>query len=110
MPKQFETAIALALTVGPNTSKEAAVKIVKSGELSRQEKVVLNAIKSHLSFSEYNIFPDDFTAKEINYSRGINYYIIQRRLSGLHDKDKIEPVWQGNKKLRRDGCRVWRLK
>ena len=92
-----ETARALARTCDPQTSKDAALKMVKSGALNRQEQWVLRQI-------ENSMFPD-FTALEI--ARGIKdkyYYIIQRRLSGLNDKGKIELTGE-----RRDGCRVWRL-
>lgn len=88
----------------PETSYEAAEKMVKSGNLNRQEQKVLNAIKTHLYWRKHFGESKDFTAKELNYSRGINYYTIQRRLSGLHNKGKIERTGE-----KRDGCMVWRL-
>jgi len=94
----------LSHTNDPETSKEAAVKMVKSGALSREEKEVLNAIKLHLSWRKQFDESEDFTAKEVHYYRGLNYYKIQRRLSGLRNKGKIERT--GDK---RDGCCVWRL-
>ena len=107
----------LSHTRDPGTSYDAADRMVKSGELSRQEQEILNVIVHY-----HNRFGGiTFTAKEIaswtedspiwNY---ITYYTIQRRLSGLRNKGKIErisinnngnPPWE-----RRNGCCVWRLK
>ena len=106
------------------TSREAAEKMIKSGTLSRQEKEVLNAIKTYLrrnplgSGQTWKMERKDFTAKEINYTQRIDYYTIQRRLSGLHCKGLIERVQSGVASVRsgklipekRDGCCVWRLK
>lgn len=98
----------------PCTSHDAADKIVKSGALSRQEERVLDAIKCYICHScKY-----DFTAKDIFTSSTISYYTIQRRLSGLHNKGKIERIQSGLRSVRsgnlipkkRDGCCVWRLK
>ena len=94
---QERQAIALARAKDPETSKDAARKMVESGELSRQEKWTLEQIQ--------NSMLGNFTAFEL--ARGIKdrlYYIIQRRLSGLRDKGKIELTGD-----RRDGCQVWRL-
>lgn len=88
----------------PETSRGAAEKMVKSGALSRQEEQVLAAIQLRLSFKPYT-WKDNFTAKELATTSVINYYTIQRRLSGLHNKDKIERTGE-----KRDGCMVWRLK
>ena len=108
----------LARTENPQTSKDAAEKMVKSGALSRQEKDVYKAIK------EYQFFKGDFTTKEIadfmKWLRHDEYYkaydICRKRFSGLRDKDKIENILIGiDEKTgkgiykRRDGCRVWRL-
>lgn len=78
----------------PETSRQAAEKIVKSGGLARQQRCVLECIKS----SGF----EDFTALEL--AEGVKnewYYIIQRR---LHELPQIE-----NTGARRDGYCVWRL-
>lgn len=88
----------------PETSHEAAEKMVKSGKLSRQEKMVFRGIRHHLIGGHR----EDFTALELarwmigDFPK--NYYIIQRRLSGLHRKGKIERTGK-----KRDGYCVWRL-
>jgi len=83
----------------PSTSHEAADKMVKSGALSRQEESVLHTINSRDSYGK-----GDFTAKELSSWNYTNYYTIQRRLSGLHNKGKIERTGE-----KRDGCCVWKL-
>ena len=96
----------------PQTSKDAAERMVKSGTLSRQEDTVLRAINDYLYPDEMmEIFCDgenrkDFTAKQIAgwTHLKIDYYVIQRRLSGLHNKGKIERTGE-----KRDKCMVWRL-
>jgi len=121
-----ETARRYARTVDPQTSKDAALKMVESGELSRQEKWVYGRIKKYRN--------DDFTTKDLAalaWEVGVDYFrandICKRRFSGLECKDKIEPIPKtvllgGKERLvinvktgkivykRRDGCRVWRLK
>ena len=91
----------LARDSDPITSHEAAEKMVKSGKLNKQESLVYSKIKQL-----FNWFPfkTDFTARDLE-SVYLDYYIAQRRLSGLHYKGKIERT---NEK--RDGCAVWRLK
>jgi len=84
----------------PQTSLEAADKMVKSGKLSRQEDLVLRYIKG---WNE-TVNANKFTAKNLAFC-GIDYYVVQRRLSGLHNKGKIERTGE-----KRDGCCVWRLK
>lgn len=85
---------------GPVTSREAAEKMVQSGALNNQEETVLRAIKLFLSHFPYK---KDFTAKDLRIEY-LDYYIAQRRLSGLRNKGKIERTGQ-----KRDGCCVWRL-
>ena len=100
---------ALARKENPQTSKEAAVKMVKSGALNRQEEMVYNAIKNYSShvvtLKEY----EDFTTKDIVRWLCGNLYkaydICRKRFSGLENKGKIELTGG-----RRDGCQVWRLK
>ncbi len=104
---------ALARTENPQTSKDAAEKMVKSGELNRQEKEVYKAI--------LKAGKKDFTTKEIAawmfcfepYHKA--YDICRKRFSDIEMKNKIELIWLGVDKKgkniykRRDGCRVWRL-
>jgi len=108
---------ALARTGDPQTSKDAAEKMVKSGELNRQEKMVYDHIELWL-FSGKN---KDFTTKNIASEIPMPYHkaydICRRRFSDLEMKDKIELVYgliakPGLDRIvkRRDGCRVWRLK
>lgn len=86
----------------PQTSKDAAEKMVKSGKLARQERLVLVTIEDVCEA----LYKKDFTAKEIvRWNNRFDYYTIQRRLSGLHNKGKIERTGE-----KRDGCCVWRLK
>lgn len=110
---QERQVMALAHTDGPQTSKDAAKKMVESGALSRQEKWVYEAIRGR-----YRRF-GDFTPKDIakwlswpksnamSYDKA--YEICRRRFSGLEDKGKIDVVWEQLKIKQRDGCRVWRL-
>lgn len=100
---------ALARTNDPQTSKDAAEKMVKSGALSRQEKEVLDNIHRFMRARAFYFEELNFTAKELYLWSGLNYHLIQRRLSGLEDKGKIDVVWERLKIKRRDDCRVWRL-
>ncbi len=106
----------LARTENPQTSKDAAEKLVKSGELNRQENWLYGII---VEYNKLDI--GDFTTKDIaSYMTDEDtndyfqwYDICRKRFSGLRDKGKIELVG-GDRCLsfvkRRDGCRVWRLK
>ena len=112
----LEAAQKLARRDDPQTSKDAAEKMVKSGALNRQEKWVYERIKKYRN--------DDFTTKDIAaiaWEVGVEYYraydICRKRFSDLHWKGKIEPIWLGvNEKTgkniykRRDGCQCWRLR
>lgn len=99
----------------PDTSKEAAEDMVKSGRLSRQERLVLITIEDVCAA----LGKKDFTPKEIvRWDSRFSYHIIQRRLSGLHNKGKIERIQiegikthpAGNPVYKkRDGCCVWRI-
>ncbi len=82
----------------PVTSYIAADKLVKSGRLSRQERRVFRAIEVYCCFS-------NFTARGLSNYCGLDYYLIQRRLSGLKNKGKIERTGK-----KRNGQCVWRLK
>lgn len=102
----------------PETSRDTAEKMVKSGALNRQEQKVLETIKYHVN----NTFYKTFTAKELVGWRNLDYYLIQRCLSGLHKKGKIERIqstdrgkllfYKSGKPIynKQDGCCVWRLK
>lgn len=82
----------------PITSYEAGDKMIESGKLTEQENLVLYAINHYYA-------GNDFTARELSKYNGLDYYLIQRRLSGLHRKGKIEHTGE-----KRGGCMVWRLK
>lgn len=103
----------------PETSYEAADRMVKSGALSRQEQKVYAKIVLYLDRIR---FPRNkgITAKELAHLSGLNYYTIQRRISGLRDRGKIERIQIGQERIgatdlfkpiykKRDGCCVWRL-
>lgn len=103
---QEDIAKTLARTNDPQTSKDAAKKMVSTGLLSRQEQMVLFSIQA-MAGSAMKSF--DFTTKDVakemlgyNYDKA--YDICRKRFSGLFNKFKI--VLTGE---RRDGCRVWRL-
>ncbi len=96
----------LARKENPQTSKDAAEKMVKSGELNRQEQAVYGGILGYVR----NHTKKDFTTKDIvRYWWPATYYnaydICRKRFSGLQMKGKIELTGD-----RRDGCRVFRLK
>lgn len=126
---------ALARTNNPQTSKDAAVKMVKSGELNRQEQQVYKAIVRYINVNPLSKIIKGFTTKEIatsmsefrRYADYCKWYdICHKRFSGLKRKDKIELIQTGVKVInpeqvpslriakpvykRRDGCRCWRLK
>jgi len=99
----------LARKENPQTSKDAAEKMVKSGALNRQEKWIYNLIMKYVN--SHPLERDKtFTTKDIAgwtraYAYDKAYDICRKRFSGLRDKGKIELTGG-----RRDGCRVWRLK
>ena len=101
----------------PITSYEAAEKMVKSGKLSKQERFVYRQIKWYLRYYSQN----DFTPKQVANSPVPDsrlYSTIQRRLSALRRKGKIDRLNTeggiykencGQKLMKRQGCAVWRL-
>lgn len=100
----------LSHTNDPETSYEAADKMIESGKLNDQEFGVYSAI---LKYGVYR----NFTAKELSEKSGLNYWTIQRRLSGLRQKNKIRrvqyrehtsPVTFVLRCTKRKGCCVWR--
>ena len=100
MTLDYKSAPPLAHRDDPITSYEAADKMIKSGKLSKQEDLVLRYVKGWSK----TVNSSEFTAKDLAFC-GIDYYIVQRRLSGLCQKSKIERTGE-----KRDGCCVWRLK
>ena len=114
MSKQLE--LPLSHKSDPITSYIAADKMIKSGKLNEQEQKVMCEINIHIGKDR------DFTAKELAresnnqfYGSGIDYFTIQRRLSGLCSKDKIERITSKTKAgkviyKRRDNCCVWKIK
>lgn len=95
----------------PETSREAAKKMVDSGALSAKENQVYQWILSYLDCNDKK----DFTAKELVWwlysnkyhtiEHGIGRLVLRvSRLSGLHRKGKINRTGE-----KRDGCAVWRL-
>lgn len=115
----------LARTENPQTSKDAAQKMVSTGALSRQENMVYDKIIEFLKHRKLHSHSLDFTTKDIalfmcNNSYHRDYDICRKRFSGLVTKGKIELIYEIiphpkilNMKLRRpkrrDGCRVFRL-
>jgi len=109
----------LARDTDPMTSHEAAEKMVKSGALSRQEQEVYSEIVLYEErIRNLRPYPENkgVTAKEIANWSGLNYWMIQRRLSGLRNKGKIERLakdgtkWvEGKKQMIRDNSCAWRL-
>ena len=91
----------LCHTNDPQTSFDAAEEMIRSGKLTKQENDVYHRI---IQFIAYFRNPNDFTAKEISAGSAIDYYTVQRRLSGLRNKGKIERTGE-----KREGCCVWRL-
>lgn len=90
----------LAHTNDSLTSFEAADKMVKSGELSKKQAVVLKVMRT------YSNNHADFTPRDLaggNWSS--LYFEIQRRKNELKNKGLIEKIGKT-----RDGCEVWRLK
>jgi len=113
----MELAKTLARTDDPETSKIAAEKMVKSGELSRQENEVLSVIEKMVGDAKdyCNFTTKDIAAKMQDYPYHKAYDICRKRFSGIGRHGKIELIWLGVDEegkdvyKQRDGCRVWRL-
>lgn len=74
----------------PETSRQAAEKMVVSGKLNASIEEIRQAIDE---------YPDDeFTAKELAEHSGLNYIDIQKRLSVISRQGKIERIEIGRKK------------
>ena len=84
----------------PQTSYDAGQKMIDSGKLQEQEKEVLKQIKRLYSHPAAW-----FTAKSLARMSGLNYYKVQRRLSGLERKGHII-----NTGTKNEGCKVMVLK
>lgn len=98
--KETPQAKTLARSEGPQTSKDAAVKMVVSGNLTKQQKSVLNII------IRYSKNHKDFTPLELTDGhRTTLYFAIQRRKNELENKGCIETTGEV-----RNGMEVWRLK
>ena len=87
----------------PETSKDAAEKMVKSGKREEQAESVRKAIQVYMLYCAGIGIPQNFTAKELSEHSGLDYHLIQRRRIDLDD----ELRWTGE---RRQDCRVWRVK
>ena len=93
----------------PQTSYDAAEKIVESGALNRQENEVYQAIQG---WHSGGFTTKDIAIKMTEYTIGKAYDICRKRFSGLERKGKIETVpYEKNPHIykRRNGCRIWRL-
>lgn len=99
---QHHSAVPLSHSFDPQTSYDAADRMLKSGKLNKQEQYVLDSIHS---IAGSTMLSFNFTAKDIACWTTISYYTIQRRLSGLRNKGKIERTGE-----RRNGCCVWKIK
>ena len=104
------TAHKLSHSTDPQTSRDAAEKLVKSGRLSKQQEGVFNDISRYIVEAHHK----DFTAKELAKwlcgNKINNYYTISRRLNELEKKGKTERVYIGYSLVKRDNCAVWKLK
>jgi len=79
----------------PHTSQKAAEKVVKSGELTRQQKEVYELWRKH----------PNTTAGELAGITGRDYYMIQRRKKELVDAKLIKETGE-----ERDGQLVFKAK
>ncbi len=70
----------LARTTDPRSSLRGADHIENSGKLSTQCEQIYQALKLHPMH----------TARELAIATGIDYYIIQRRLSILESRNKAQ--------------------
>lgn len=79
----------------PQTSKDAARKIVESGALNRQEDEVWRMLKGFDC-------DEGLTMRELSELSGLDYFMCQRRISGIFRKNKAKIVGE------KDGMRLWR--
>lgn len=93
----------------PQTSYDAAERMIKSGALGRQEQEVYGAIRTTPGSAMQSF---DFTTKDIALQMSDEsfpywkcYDTCRRRFSGLHNKGKIERTGE-----KRDGCMIWKLR
>ena len=78
----------------PETSKEAAETMIKSGKMARQCKEIL------FLFREYA----PITAKQLSKRSGVDYWKISRRTSDLERGNHIHRTGE-----KIEGCAVWVL-
>jgi len=120
----FLSELPLARSNDPETSKAAAVKMVESGALNRQENEIFFVIDTLYTGNDFTT--KDIAALMLGYPYYKAYVICGKRFSDLERKGKIELIQTGVKVTytksipslriekpiykRRDGCRVWRLK
>ncbi len=95
----------LSHTGDPQTSYDAAERLVQSGGLNKQEALVLDTLRRHDR-------PEGYTTKEMaelvyypEKNKTQKYHMCARRLPGLLNKDKVKRLI-----ISRDGCRAWRVK
>jgi len=81
----------------PITSYEAGDRMLNSGKLVKQQKLVMTAIITQRF--------ENWTAKELSIVSGIDYFVIQRRLHELAHKGLIERTGK-----KREDCCVWKEK
>jgi len=94
----------------PDTSFDAAKTLVASGELTKQETEVWNWGRKFQTTA--GITPKELASKLQSKHYGnyhAVYHKIQRRLSGLEQKSKVERFLVGDKQLVRNKSGVWRF-
>jgi hypothetical protein len=108
MPEPNLFTLPIAHRDDPRTSYAAGDRMIRNGELSRQEREVFKACKDYCVVP----FHTDFTAKDIagmlsigkSHEYNENYHKVQRRFTGLKNKGKIVRTNQ----IRED-CHVWEI-
>jgi hypothetical protein len=99
----------------PDTSRQAAQKMIETSKLQQQEKYINDEIKKYHRLTRRITFTARELANHTEMEDGDFYYTIQRRLSGLHLKGYIERIIIGHKEdgkpiyKKRKNCCVWRL-
>ena len=107
-PKLLDKQLPLFHKHDPQSSVDAASKLVEIGELSRQEKIVYRAFL-------HNKRPEGYTARELAekfIEPVMAYYMIQRRVTGLESKGKLYREEIGYKDghtiyKKRNNCVIW---
>jgi hypothetical protein len=111
----------LCHTKDVETSFEAADKMVESGKLTEQEQEVFKMIQHYCNrLDKIDFTPKELAAwtKQSPIWSHITYIVIQRRLSGIYNNDRIERIdkygktyreGRGQKLMKRNNCAVWRI-